>query len=187
MKNHISHSFVTRALFLLAIPAVLGLAGQLVAAQTGGQYNVFKEVIAKKDTIVWRDAPENLIPAPVCNLLQVCAGNPDKLIVLAPTTENGQKVGRGLILTKMQDAKHSDALLMLDQGLDVYFFLVSPDGTLQKAAYHQAGGTSWLAIATSLAQPTFDKDKKLWHDRVAQLGGAPAAAKPAAPAAPAAQ
>jgi hypothetical protein len=187
MKSHISHSFLTRALFSLAIPAVLGLAGQLVSAQTAGQYNVFKEVMAKKDAIVWREAPENLIPAPVCNLLQACAGNPDKLIVLAPTTENGQKVGRGLILTKLQDAKHSDALLMLDQGLDVYFFLVSPDGTLQKAAYHQAGGTSWLAIASSLAQPTFDKDKKLWHDRVAQLGGAPAAAKPAAPAAPAAQ
>jgi hypothetical protein len=183
MKNHISHSFLTRALFLLAIPAVLGLAGQLVAAQTAGQYNVFKEVMAKKDAIVWREAPENLIPAPVCNLLQACAGSPDKLIVLPPTTENGQKVGRGLILTKLQDAKHSDALLMLDQGLDVYFFLVSPDGTLQKAAYHQAGGTSWLAIASSLAQPTFDKDKKMWHDRVAQLGGAPAAAKPAAPAA----
>ncbi len=59
MKNHISRSFLTRALFLLAIPAVLGLAGQLVAAQTGAQYNLFKEVMAKKDTIVWKDAPEN--------------------------------------------------------------------------------------------------------------------------------
>ncbi len=82
----------------------------------------------------------------------------------------------------MQDAKHSDAMLLLNQSLDVYFFLVSPDGTLQKAAYHQAGATSWLAIANSLAQPTFDKDKKMWHDRVAQLGGAPAAAAPAKPA-----
>lgn len=183
MKNHISRSFLTRTLFLLAIPAFVGLAGQLVAAQTGAQVNLFKDVMAKKDAIVWKDAPENLIPAPVCNLLQVCAGNPDKLIVLTPTTEGGQRVGRGLILTKMQDAKHSDALLLLNQSLDVYFFLVSPDGALQKAAYHQAGGTSWLAIANSLAQPTFDKDKKMWHDRVAQLGGAPAAAAPAKPAA----
>jgi hypothetical protein len=183
MKNHISHSSIARILFLLAVPAVLGLAGQLVAAQTGGQYNLFKEVMAKKDTIVWKDAPDNLIPPTVCNLLQVCAGNPDKLIVLAPTTENGLKVGRGLILTKMQDAKHTDTLMMLNQSLDIYFFLVSGDGTLQKAAYRQAGGTSWLAMASSLAQPAFDKDKKMWHDRVAQLGGAPAAAAPAKPAA----
>lgn len=174
MKSHTSHSSIARILFLLAVPAVLGLAGQLVAAQTAGQYNLFKEVMAKKDTIVWKAAPENLIPPTVCNLLQACAGNPDKLIVLPPTTENGQRVGRGLILTKMQDAKHSDALMMLNQGLDIYFFLVSPDGTLQKAAYHQAGGTSWLTMATSLAEPAFDKDKKMWHDRVAQLGGAPA-------------
>jgi hypothetical protein len=182
MNNHISHSLITRVLSLLAIPTVLGLAGQLVAAQTGGQYNLFKEVMAKKDTIVWKNAPDNLIPPVVCNLLQVCAGNPDKLIVLAPTTEAGLKVGRGLILTKMQDAKHSDAVMMLNQSLDIYFFLVSADGTLQKAAYRQNGGTSWLAMANSLAQPTFDKDKKMWHDRIAQLGGPPAAAAPAQPA-----
>ncbi len=180
MKRHKSRSLFSRALFLLAIPSMLGLAGQMVAAQTAGQYNLFKEVMAKKDTIVWKDAPDTLTPAPVCSLLQVCAGNPDKLIALAPVTEGGQRVGRGLILTKMQDAKHSDAVLLLNQSLDIYFFLVSPDGTLQKAAYHQAGAQSWLPIANSLAQPAFDKDKKIWHDRVAQLGGAPAAPKPAA-------
>jgi hypothetical protein len=181
MKNHRSHSFFTRSLFLWAVPVVLGLTGQFVAAQTGGQYNLFKEIMAKKDTIVWKNAPDSLIPEPVCSLLQVCAGNPDKFIALAPVTEGGQRIARGLFLTK--DAKHSDAVMFLDQGLDVYFFLMSPDGTLQKAAYHQAGGTSWLPIASSLAQPAFDKDKKIWHDRVAQLGGAPAAAEPAKPAA----
>jgi hypothetical protein len=180
MKNHISRSFIARILFLLAIPTALALAGQLVAAQTGGQYNLFKEVMAKKDTIVWKNAPDNFIPTPVCTLLQVCGGNPDKFIALAPVTEGGQKVGRGLFLTK--DAKHADSIMLLNQALDVYFFLVSPDGTLQKAAYHQAGATSWLPIANSLAQPAFDKDKKIWHDRIAQLGGAPAAAAPAQPA-----
>ena len=80
MKNHISRSLFKRALFLLAVPAVLGLAGQLVGAQTGGQYNLFKEVMAKKDTIVWKDAPENLIPAPVCSpSCKLCAGSPDLL------------------------------------------------------------------------------------------------------------
>jgi hypothetical protein len=182
MKNLISRSFFRRTLFLLVFSAVLGLAGQLVSAQTGAQYNLFKEVMAKKDTIVWKNAPDTLIPAPVCTLLQVCAGNPDRFIALAPVTEGGQKVARGLFLTK--DAKRSETVMMLYQALDVYFFLVSPDGTLQKAAYHQAGATSWLPIANSLAQPAFDKDKKIWHDRIAQLGGAPAPAA-AAPAKPA--
>jgi hypothetical protein len=177
MKNLISRSFLKRTLLLLAIPTIFGLAGQFVAAQ---QYNLYKDVMGKKDTIVWKNAPENLVPAPVCSLLQVCGGNPDKFIAMAPVTEGGQKVARGLFLTK--DAKHSDVVMMLNQALDVYFFLVSPDGTLQKAAYHQAGGSSWLPIASSLAQPVFDKDKKIWHDRVAQLGGAPAAAAPAKPA-----
>ena len=54
MKNHISRSFIARILFLLAIPTVLGMAGQLVGAQAGG-YNLFKEVMAKKDTIVWKN------------------------------------------------------------------------------------------------------------------------------------
>ena len=168
-----SRSFLMRGLFVLAVPGLIGVIGQIVSAQ---QINLYKEVMAKKDGIVWKPAPETLIPAPVCSMLQVCAGNPDKVIAIPATTEGGQKVARGLILTKMQDAKHTDALVMLNQALDIYFFLVAPDGSLQKAAYHQAGGTSWLAMASSLAQPAFTKDAKIWHDRVAQLGGAPAAA-----------
>jgi len=172
-----SRSFLMRGLFFLAVACLIGLAGKIVSAQ---QINLYKEVMAKKDTIVWKPAPETLIPAPVCNVLQVCGGNPDKFIALAPVTENGQKVARGLFLTK--DAKKNDVVMMLDQGLDVYFFTINPDGSLQKAAYHQAGATSWLLMANSLAQPTFAKDAKIWHDRVAQLGGAPAAAPAPAPA-----
>ena len=173
-----SSSILLRGLFFLAMVCSIGLAGQIVSAQ---QINLYKEVMAKKETIVWKPAPETLIPAPVCNLLQVCAGNPDKVIVLPTATEGGQKVARGLILTKMQDAKHTDAVVMLSQSLDIYFFLVGPDGSLQKAAYHQGGANSWLAMSNSLAKPVFDKDNKAWHDRVAQLGGASSAAdsKPA--------
>ena len=176
-----SRSFSTRVLFGLAVACSIGLAGQIVSAQ---QANLYKEVMAKKDTIVWKPAPATLMPAPVCNILQACAGNPDKVIALPVATENGQRVARGLILTKLQDAKHTDAVVMLDQSLDIYFFLVGPDGSLQKAAYHQGGSTSWLAMANSLAQPVFAKDAKIWHDRVGQLGGAPAAA-PAADTKPA--
>ena len=170
MKNYQSASVIARAIFLVAFAVVLGLAGQVVGAQN---IDIYKEVMAKRETIVWKPAPASLIPEPVCSLLQVCGGNPDKFIALAPTTENGQRVARGLFLTK--DAKKNDAVMMLDQGLDIYFFLLNQDGSLQKAAYRQAGGTSWLLMANSLAQPAFEKDKKIWHDRVAQLGGAPAA------------
>lgn len=174
-----SRSILMRGLFFLAILCLIGLAGQFVSAQ---QINLYKEVMAKKETIVWKPAPETLIPAPVCNMLQVCAGNPDRVIVLPTATENGQKVARGLILTKMQDAKHTDAVVMLSQSLDIYFFLVAPDGSLQKAAYHQAGANTWLAMANSLAKPTFDKDVKAWHERVAQLGGASSSAPDSKPA-----
>jgi hypothetical protein len=171
MKDQ-SRSFLIRGFFFLAVPCLIGLAGQGVSAQ---QINLYKDVMAKKDTIVWKTAPETLIPAPVCNLLQICAGNPDKVITLPIATEKGMKVSRGLILTKMQDPKHTDAVVMLHQGLDAYFFVVAPDGSLQKAAYHQAGPGSWILMASSLAKPTFDTDNKAWNDRVAQLGGAPAA------------
>jgi hypothetical protein len=168
MNNDRSRSFLPYALFLLLIPSVLGLVGQVVAAQSSGeQYNLFKEVAAKKDKIVWKNAPSNLIPPSVCTFLQVCGGNPDKFIALPPVTENGQKVGRGLFLTK--DAQGKDAVMMLNQALDIYFFLLSPDGTLQKAVYREAG-KPWLVIANSLAQPKFNKDKQIWHDRIARLG-----------------
>jgi hypothetical protein len=171
MNKNRSFSLLPHVLFLLTIAFVLGLACQGAAAQAGGQYNLFKEVMAKKDTIVWRNAPGNFIPPSVCRLLQVCGGNPDKFIALPPATENGQRVGRGLILTK--DANHNDAVMLLNQSLDIYFFLLSPEGNLQKTAYREAG-KSWLVIANSLAQPIFDKDKQIWHDRVEKLGGAPA-------------
>lgn len=170
MKVSFSLSFATRALFLLAVPAVLGLAGIVVSAQ---QVDLYKDVMAKKDAIVWKNAPDNFIPPPVCSLLQVCGGNPDKFIALPTATENGQRVGRGLILTK--DAKGTPTVMMLDQSLDIYFMVVGPDGSLQKVAYHQAGSPSWVLMASSLAQPVFNKDKKLWHDRIEQLGGAPTA------------
>ena len=160
MKENRLRTLSPGVLFVVVMVSVLGLAGQAGFAQSapGGQYNLFKEVIAKRDTIVWKNAPEDLIPAPVCTMLMVCAGSPDKFIATPATTEKGQKVARGLFLTKTQD-KHSDAVMLLDQSLDLYFFLVSPDGNLQKAAYRESG-KSWLIIANSLAQPIFDKDKK---------------------------
>jgi hypothetical protein len=185
MKDNRLRTLLPSVLVVLMV-SVLGLAGQAGFAQSApaSQYNLFKEVISKKDTIVWKNAPDDLVPAQVCTMLMVCAGSPDKFIALPATTEKGLKVARGLFLTKTQDPKHSDAVMLLNQSLDLYFFIVSADGNLQKAAYRESG-KGWLIIANSLAQPIFDKDKKIWHDRVAQLGGAPAA--PAKPQGAAAQ
>jgi hypothetical protein len=180
MKDNRIRTLFPSVLVAVVMVSVLGLAGQTGFAQSApaSQYNLFKEVMAKKDTIVWKNAPDNLLPAQACTLLQACAGSPDKFIATPAVTENGQQVARGLFLTKTQDPKHGDAVMLLDQSLDLYLFLVSPDGNLQKAAYRETG-KSWLVISNSLAQPIFDKDKKIWHDRVAKLGGAPpASAKP---------
>jgi len=80
-------------------------------------------------------------------------------------------VGRGLFLSGTKDPKNPDAVILERQTVsEMYFFLVSPDGSLQKAAYLQQGNTSWLPIATSLAKPVFEKDRSDWHDWVMKLG-----------------
>jgi hypothetical protein len=105
-------------------------------------------------------------------LFKVCEdkGAP-KLATLPRATEGGQPVGRGLFLSGTKDPKNPDAVILERQTVsDLYFFLVSPDGSLQKVAYLQQGSTSWLPIATSLAKPVFEKDRNDWHDWVMKLG-----------------
>ena len=155
-------------LFASALPVAL-------AAQA--TFNLFKEVSDKKAAIVWKDAPADALPSAVCNILAACNGS-IKLIALPPATENGQKVGRALFIA--EDAKKSMTLILERQtGADVYFFLVGPDGNLQKAAYLDLGKAArqWVSMGSSLGKPQFDKDKVIWHDRVQKLG-APAAAAP---------
>ena len=139
----------------------------------GGNYNLTKEVMDKKGVIVWKNAPANAIPQDVCNMFAVCNG-PTKLIALQ-ATEGGTIVGRGLFLT--QDAKHADVVVLERQTpADRYYFLVSNDGSLAKAAYAQVTSTSWQVMGNALSQPTFDKDKAAWQKRLAALGTAPAPA-----------
>jgi hypothetical protein len=96
-----------------------------------------------------------------------------KFVALPRAAEGGQPVGKGLFLSGTKDPKNSEGVILEQQSLsEVYFFLVSPDGNLQKAAYIQQGNSSWIPIASSLAQPVFDKDKKDWHDWIGQLGAA---------------
>jgi hypothetical protein len=140
-----------------------------------GSYNLTKEVMDKKGAITWKNAPSTAIPQEVCNILAVCAG-PIKLIVLPKVTEGGVVVARGLFLT--QDAKHADVIVLAHQALatDTYYFLVSSDGNLAKAAYAQVTSTSWQLMGNALSQPTFEKDKAAWQKGLAKLGGAPAPA-----------
>jgi hypothetical protein len=144
------------------------------AAPAAQQVNITKEILDRKDTLNWKAAP-NEIPADVCTILQVCGGA-TKVIALPVATEGSQRVGRGVLLT--QDQKHADVLVLERQTpSDKYFFLLSPQGTLAKAAYAQVTSKSWLPIGMALAGPTFDKDKVVWHGWASKLGTAAAADK----------
>ena len=139
-----------------------------------GSYNLAKEVMDKKGAIVWKNAPPTAIHQDVCNLFAVCTG-PLKLITLPKATEGGTLVGRGLFLT--QDAKHADVVVLEHQtASDTYFFLVSSDGNMAKAAYAQVTSTSWQMMGNAVSEPTFEKDKAAWQKGLAKLGGAPAPA-----------
>jgi len=153
--------------FFLAVAAVL--AGQTKPSpNTNQRANLFKEVLDHKSQIQWRPAPPPGIPNDVCEMFKVCEnkGAP-KIATLPRAAEGGQPVGRGLLLSGTKDPKNPEAVILEHQTVsELYFFLVSPDGSLQKAAYLQQGSTSWIPIATSLARPVFEKDMNEWHDWV---------------------
>lgn len=147
-------------------------AGKSAAAAS--QYNIVKEIMDHKATLDWKPAG-NGIPADVCSILLVCNGT-TKVIALPRSTEGGQPVGRGVFLT--QDDKKADVLVLERQTpVDTYFFLLTPQGTLAKAAYAQVNSRSWTAVGMALAGPMFDKDKVVWHNWVSKLGTAAAADK----------
>jgi hypothetical protein len=162
----------TLLLFFLSV-ATVGLAGQAKpSSPTSQPTNLFKEVFDHKDQVVWKPAPPPGIPADVCQMFKVCEdkGAP-KLIALARATEGGQPVGRGLLLSGTKDPKNPTAVILEHQTMsDLYFFLVSPDGNLQKVAYIQQGSSAWMPIAASLARPVFEKDRNEWHDFFMKLG-----------------
>jgi hypothetical protein len=163
--------------FLWAAPIVMILLmWQLPAhlrAQAGGQFNVSKDIMDHKGILNWKPAG-NGIPSDVCTILQVCNGD-TKVVALPRATENGLPIARGVFLT--QDAKHMDVLVLERQSTaDIYFFLLTPQGTLAKAAYAQVGGTSWIPMGMALADPTFKKDAVVWHTWASKLASGPATA-----------
>jgi hypothetical protein len=162
-------------LFLLSFSIVTATVAEQAkpASPAGEPANIYKDVIDHKAQIQWRPAPALGIPSDVCQMLKVCEdkGAP-KMTMLPRATEGRQPVGRGLFLTGSKDPKNPDAVVLEHQTVsELYFLLVAPDGSLQKAAYLQQGSTQWLPIASSLAKPVFEKDAKDWHDWILKLAG----------------
>jgi hypothetical protein len=153
--------------------ATAGLAGQAKSSSPANQpANLFKEVLDHKDQIQWKPAPAPGIPDDVCIMFKVCEEKESpKIVTLPRAAEGGQPVARGLFLSRTKDPKNPDAVILERQTVsELYFFLVSPDGSLQKAAYIQQGNSSWIPIAASLARPVFEKDRNDWHDWLMKLG-----------------
>jgi len=158
------------ALICFVVAGALSLAGQ--AKPT----NLFKEVVDRKTRIVWRNAPSGAIPQDVCVILQACAGAPDKLIALPKVTETGKQVARGLFLSRTNDARKADVVILLRQTpADAYFFALGPDGSVLKAAYWTTG-KQWVPMGAAISRPVSDKDKQVWLDHMVKLSAAPAAA-----------
>jgi hypothetical protein len=156
--------------FFLGVAAAM--AGQSKPSSTASQPpNLFKEVLDHKSQIQWKPAPPPGIPADVCRLFMVCEdkGAP-KMVSLPRATEGGQPVGKAILLSGTKDPKNPEAVILERQTVsELYFFLLSPDGNLQKVAYLQQGSTMWLPIAASLARPAFEKDRNDWHDWITKL------------------
>ncbi len=171
----------SRGLLVAGFCAVLFALPSVAGAQA--QPNVYKEIAEKKEAVQWRNAPETAVPQDVCTMLQACNGAM-KVVALPPATEGGTKVGRGLF---WNPANPKQPMLLEHQTYgDVYFFLMSPDGSLLKTAYDETG-KAWVPMGTSLAEPTFNKDKQAWHAWITKLGSAPAAKSATAPTKQAAQ
>lgn len=158
----------------IALAAVLSLSGQLAGQ---AKANLVKEVNDHKADITWITYKTPTLPDEVCTLLVACAGPAAKVAALPPATVGGRKVGRALFLTQV---KNQPAVILEHQvpGSEIYFFLLGPDGSLQKTAY-VTQGQPYLVIANSLAQSKFDADMKDWDVWAKKLGTEkPSADKP---------
>jgi hypothetical protein len=172
---------------VLAISFAMMMGSQAVPATAAtpqaASANLVKEVNDHKDAIQWRNAPDTAIPPDVCSIFQACTA-PFKFVTLPAATEGGQKIGRGLFWIPAGPKQKADVIILEHQTYsDVYFFLLSPDGKLAKAAY-RAPGKAWVPMGNGLAQPTFDKSLKAFQTWVSKMGtSAPKAAAPPATAA----
>ncbi len=155
------------------VPCFLMLAFSLQLFGQAKPGNLFKAVVEHKNDIQWRTYNAPKLPEEVCNLFSVCTGEKaePKVFTLEPATIGGRRVGRGLFLTQAKDAQHPAVILEHQTTSEIYFFLISSDGSLQKTAYLEQG-KPFLIIANELAQPTFQRDQKDWLVWAEKLGPA---------------
>ncbi len=154
--------------FLVPLFLVLACSIRLLG-QPAPSGNFVKDVMDHKGDIQWITYKTPTLPDDVCTLLSACAGPPAKVAALPPATIHGRKVGRALFLTEI---KKQPAIVLEHQvpGSEVYFFVLGPDGSLQKTAYLEQG-KSFIIIANSLAQPIFQADMKDWQAWVEKPAG----------------
>lgn len=154
----------------LLLAAAAGLAAQAKPSSSG---NLYQAVMSHKDTIEWRPAVKPGLPDDVCTLLQTCTGQGEpKFYTLPAATIDGRQVGRAIFWTHTKD---KDAFILEHQThAAAYFFLLSPDGSFQKAVYLESG-KPFVVIANELAEPTFTRDRKDWLEWASKLGSKPAA------------
>ena len=153
--------------------SVLFLAFSLpLFSQTKPSGNFVKQVLDRKADVTWITYKTPTIPDDICTILSVCSGPAAKVAALPPATIGGRKVGRALFLTQ---AKNQPVILLEHQvpNREVYFFLLGPDGSVQKTAYLEQG-QSFIVIANSLGQPIFSADMKDWSAWANKLGTAKA-------------
>jgi hypothetical protein len=159
-----------RALRLLVVFLFAAIFSVQLASQVKAAGNFVKQVLDHKADVTWITYKTPTIPDDVCTSLSVCSGPAAKVAALPPATIGGRKVGRALFLTQL---KNQPAILLEHQvpGHEIYFFLLAPDGSLQKTAYVEEG-KPYIVIANSLAQPTFNADMKDWSSWADKLGSA---------------
>jgi hypothetical protein len=169
------HDTQTRGLRVL-VPFFLVLAFSIqLAGQAKPSGNFVKQVLDHKADVTWITYKAPTIPDDVCTILSVCGGAPAKVAALPPATIGARKVGRALFLTQV---KNQPAILLEHQvpGREIYFFLLAPDGSVQKTAYIEEG-KSFIVIANSLGQSILNGDMKDWSAWAAKLGTAKAPEK----------
>jgi hypothetical protein len=145
------------------------VARQAKAASSAAEDNLFKDALDHREKINWRTPPANAIPSGACTILETCSNPVTKMATLPRKVEGGQAVGRAMFLVNTGNSKNPEGIVIEHQTVtEVYFFKLSPDGSCDKTAYIQRGG-SWYPMANSLSQPTFDMDKKVWMAAIEKL------------------
>ena len=160
--------FFAAGMFSLLLVFSPASQGQAKPAASGGNVNLYQDVVSHQGAITWTTASAPTVPDDVCKIFKSCSNGGAKVFVMPATTIDGAKTGRALFLVPTKDAQHPDVVLEHQTTSAAYFFLLAQDGTVNSTAYLESG-KPWYHIANSLAQTKFDRDAKDWHDWASKL------------------